>query len=162
MGLVHELAPQAELVERAKAWITGGGKGVAPWDEKGFKPPSGKVFSPAGMMTWPPANAIYRRETQDNYPGAKAILHCVYEGLQVGIDLGLKIESQYFAKVLRSREAHRDDPLAVHLHGRAQQGRPPAQGRARRPRSRRSACLAPASWARASAMSSPMPGSTSC
>ena len=83
MGLVHELAPQAELVERAKAWIRGGGKGVAPWDEKGFKPPSGKVFSPAGMMTWPPANAIYRRETQDNYPGAKAILHCVYEGLQV-------------------------------------------------------------------------------
>ena len=57
------------------------------------------------MMTWPPANAIYRRETHDNYPGAKAILHAVYEGLQVGIDLGLKIESQYFANVLRSREA---------------------------------------------------------
>ncbi|MCW6509786.1 3-hydroxyacyl-CoA dehydrogenase NAD-binding domain-containing protein [Lichenifustis flavocetrariae] len=105
MGLVHEVVPQTDLVERAKAWIRNGGKGIAPWDEKGFKPPSGKVFSPVGMMTWPPANAIYRRETQDNYPGAKAILHAVYEGLQLPIDLGLKIESQHFAKVLRSREA---------------------------------------------------------
>ena len=105
MGLVHELANSDELVEKAKAWIRDGGKGVAPWDEKGFKPPSGKVFSPTGMMTWPPANAIYRRETQNNYPGAKAILHCVYEGLQLPIDLGLKIESQYFAKILRSHEA---------------------------------------------------------
>jgi 3-hydroxyacyl-CoA dehydrogenase/enoyl-CoA hydratase/3-hydroxybutyryl-CoA epimerase len=26
------------------------------------------------MMIWPPANAIYRRETYDNYPAAKAIL----------------------------------------------------------------------------------------
>ncbi len=26
------------------------------------------------MMTFPPANAIYRRETYDNYPAARAIL----------------------------------------------------------------------------------------
>ena len=54
---------------KAKDWIKAGGKGVAPWDVKGFKAPSGKVFSPGGMMIWPPANAIYRRETYDNYPG---------------------------------------------------------------------------------------------
>jgi 3-hydroxyacyl-CoA dehydrogenase / enoyl-CoA hydratase / 3-hydroxybutyryl-CoA epimerase len=105
MGLVHEVVPQTELVERAKAWIRDGGKGVAPWDEKGFKPPSGKVFSPAGMMTWPAANAIYRRETQNNYPGPRAMLQAVYEGLQLPIDLGLRLESQYFAQVLRSPEA---------------------------------------------------------
>lgn len=105
MGLVHALAPAEDLVGLAKAWIAGGGKGVAPWDEKGFKPPSGRVFSPAGMMTWPPANAIYRRETQDNYPGAKAILQCVYEGLQVPMDVGLRIESRQFAHILRSRSA---------------------------------------------------------
>ena len=105
MNLVHEVAPAAELVARAKAWILAGGKGVAPWDEKGFKLPSGKVFSPVGMMTWPPANAIYRRETQDNYPAAKAILHSVYEGLQVPMDLALKIESRWFAHILRSKEA---------------------------------------------------------
>ncbi len=105
MGLVHELGLPADLVATAKAWIVGGGKGVAPWDEKGFKPPSGKVYSPTGMMIWPAANAILRRETQDNYPAAKAILQSVYEGLQLPIDLGLRIESRLFAKVLRSREA---------------------------------------------------------
>ena len=63
------------------------------------------MFSPAGMMIWPPANAIYRRETYDNYPAAKAILASVFEGLQLPIDLALAVESRYFAKILRSKEA---------------------------------------------------------
>src|SRR5919205_1873806 len=54
MGLVHEVAPRAEIVEKAKAWIRGGGSAVAPWDQPKFRAPSGKVYSPAGMMTWPP------------------------------------------------------------------------------------------------------------
>src|SRR4029077_7923640 len=45
MNLVHEVAPAGEIVARAKAWIVAGGKGVAPWDEQGFRLPSGKVFS---------------------------------------------------------------------------------------------------------------------
>jgi 3-hydroxyacyl-CoA dehydrogenase/enoyl-CoA hydratase/3-hydroxybutyryl-CoA epimerase len=104
-GLVHEIAPPGEIVERARAWIVGGGKGVAPWDVQGFKPPSGKVFSPTGMMIWPAANAIYRRETYDNYPAAKAILHSVYEGLQLPMDLALRVEARWFAHILRSKEA---------------------------------------------------------
>ncbi len=105
MGLVHEVAPEGEIVFRAKAWIKGGGKAVAPWDEKNFKFPSGKIFSPMGMMIWPPANAIYRKETYDNYPAAKAILKCVYEGLQLPMDQALMVESRYFAQIMRSKEA---------------------------------------------------------
>ncbi|QRE74669.1 3-hydroxyacyl-CoA dehydrogenase NAD-binding domain-containing protein [Methylobacterium aquaticum] len=105
MGLVHAVAPKAEIVAKAREWIKAGGSAVAPWDQPKFKAPSGKVYSPAGMMTWPPANAIYRRETHDNYPAAKAILHAVYEGLQLPMDLALKVESRYFAKILRSPEA---------------------------------------------------------
>jgi 3-hydroxyacyl-CoA dehydrogenase / enoyl-CoA hydratase / 3-hydroxybutyryl-CoA epimerase len=105
MGLVHAVAPRGEIVEKAKAFIREGGSAVAPWDAEKFRAPSGKVYSPAGMMTWPPANAIYRRETQDNYPAAKAILQAVYEGLQLPMDLALKVESRYFAKILRSKEA---------------------------------------------------------
>ena len=56
-------------------------------------------------MIWPPANAIYRRETHDNYPAAKAILASVYEGLQLPMDLALRVESRYFAHILRSKEA---------------------------------------------------------
>ena len=57
------------------------------------------------MQVWPAANAIYRRETQDNYPAAYAILEAVYQGLQLPMDQALKVESRWFAKILRSKEA---------------------------------------------------------
>jgi 3-hydroxyacyl-CoA dehydrogenase/enoyl-CoA hydratase/3-hydroxybutyryl-CoA epimerase len=57
------------------------------------------------MMVFPPANALYRRETYDNYPAARAILQVVYEGLQLPMDQALRVESRYFAKILRSPEA---------------------------------------------------------
>jgi 3-hydroxyacyl-CoA dehydrogenase/enoyl-CoA hydratase/3-hydroxybutyryl-CoA epimerase len=105
MGLVHEVAPAGDIVQRAKDWVKANPNAKAPWDDPKFKLPSGRVFSPAGMMTWPPANAIYRRETYDNYPAAKAILQCVYEGLQLPIDLALAVEAKYFAKIVLSKEA---------------------------------------------------------
>ena len=105
MGLVHDVAPADEIVARAREWVKANPGAKAPWDDPKFKPPSGKVFSPAGMMIWPPANAILRRETYDNYPAAKAILASVFEGLQLPIDLALAVESRYFAKILRSKEA---------------------------------------------------------
>jgi 3-hydroxyacyl-CoA dehydrogenase/enoyl-CoA hydratase/3-hydroxybutyryl-CoA epimerase len=41
----------------------------------------------------------------DNYPAAKAILHAVFEGLQLPMDLALRVESRWFAHILRSKEA---------------------------------------------------------
>lgn len=105
MRLVDEVAPKDEMLARAKAWIVGGGKAVKPWDEKGFKLPGGPVWSKPGFMTFPPANAIYRRETQDNYPAIRAMLQAVFDGLQLPMDLALTVESRHFAKVLRSPEA---------------------------------------------------------
>ncbi|WP_342359990.1 3-hydroxyacyl-CoA dehydrogenase NAD-binding domain-containing protein [Terrarubrum flagellatum] len=105
-GLVHELAKREDLIAVAKEAIKSGRVSPKqPWDDPKFRAPSGKVFSPAGMQIWPPANAIYRRETYDNYPAAKAILHAVYEGLQLPMDLALKVESRWFAKIVRSKEA---------------------------------------------------------
>jgi 3-hydroxyacyl-CoA dehydrogenase/enoyl-CoA hydratase/3-hydroxybutyryl-CoA epimerase len=105
MKLVDNVVPQAELVQKAKDWIKAGGKAVAPWDVQGFKLPGGPVYSKAGMMTFPAANAIYRRETYDNYPAARAILQVVYEGLMMPMDIALRVESRWFAKILRSPEA---------------------------------------------------------
>ena len=104
MGLVHDVVPADQLIAAAKTWIVGGGKPVAPWDIDGFKNPA-RVYSAAGMMTFPPANAIYRRETYDNYPGARGILSCVYEGSLVPFDTALTIESRYFANVLKTPQA---------------------------------------------------------
>src|SRR6202042_272268 len=105
MGLVHEVAPAGQIVALAKTWVKANPNAKAPWDDPKLKLPSGKVFSPAGMMIWPPANAIYRRETYDNYPAAKAVLTSVFAGLQLPMDLALAVESRYFAKILRSKEA---------------------------------------------------------
>ena len=105
MKLIDAVVPAADLIKAAKDWIKAGGKAVKPWDEKGFKLPGGPVYSKAGMMTFPPANAIYRRETYDNYPAARAILQVVYEGLQLDMDTALRVESRWFAKILRSPEA---------------------------------------------------------
>ncbi|MGO4333339.1 FAD-dependent oxidoreductase [Labrys sp. KB_33_2] len=105
MGLLHAVAPREELVVKAKEWIRDGGSPVAPWDVEGFRLPAGPVYSKAGMMVFPPANALYRRETYDNYPAARAILQSVYEGLQLPFDRALTVESRYFAHVLRSTEA---------------------------------------------------------
>ena len=103
--LIDAVAKKNELIEKAKAFILSGGSPIQPWDRENFKLPSGPVYSKAGMMVWPMANAICRKETYNNYPAARALLQAVYEGLQVPIDLGLKIENRLFAKILRTTEA---------------------------------------------------------
>ena len=105
MKLIDAVVPAADLIKTAKDWIKAGGKAKAPWDTEGFRLPGGPVYSKAGMMTFPAANAIYRRETYDNYPAARAILQVVYEGLQLPFDTALRVESRWFAKILRSPEA---------------------------------------------------------
>ncbi|HET9716876.1 MAG TPA: 3-hydroxyacyl-CoA dehydrogenase NAD-binding domain-containing protein [Pseudolabrys sp.] len=105
MKLIDNVVAAAELIKAAKEWIKAGGKAKAPWDADGFRLPGGPVYSKAGMMTFPAANAIYRRETYDNYPAARAILQVVYEGLQLPFDTALRVESRWFAKILRSPEA---------------------------------------------------------
>src|SRR4029079_4965402 len=105
MKLVDAVVPPADLVKSAKEWAKANGKAKAPWDVDGFRLPSGPVYSKGGMMTWPAANGIYRKETYDNYPAARAILQVVYEGLLLPMDRALTVESRHFAKILRSPEA---------------------------------------------------------
>jgi 3-hydroxyacyl-CoA dehydrogenase / enoyl-CoA hydratase / 3-hydroxybutyryl-CoA epimerase len=105
MKLIDAVVPPADLITAAKDWIKAGGKAKNPWDVDGFKLPGGPVYSKAGMMTFPAANAIYRRETYDNYPAARALMQVVYEGLQLPMDLALRVEQRWFAKILRTPQA---------------------------------------------------------
>src|SRR5262249_29868646 len=105
MKLIDVVVPPDELIKTAKDWITAGGKAKNPWDVDGFRLPGGLVYSKAGMQTFPAANAIYRRETYDNYPAARATLQGVYAGLQLRMGFGVGVESGWFAKILRTPEA---------------------------------------------------------
>jgi 3-hydroxyacyl-CoA dehydrogenase/enoyl-CoA hydratase/3-hydroxybutyryl-CoA epimerase len=100
-GLVQEVAPVAEIVERARQWILKGGEGVQPWDKKGYRVPGGAGQStPGAFQTFMAGTALTAKSTQRNYPAPLAILSCVYEGAQVPIDAGLRIESKYFGQLL--------------------------------------------------------------
>jgi 3-hydroxyacyl-CoA dehydrogenase / enoyl-CoA hydratase / 3-hydroxybutyryl-CoA epimerase len=100
-GLVHEVAPADQVVERARQWILKGGEGVQPWDRKGFKVPGGAgQTSPAVAQAFMAGTALTARATMRNFPAPVAILSCVYEGTQVPIEQGLALESKYFGKLL--------------------------------------------------------------
>ena len=105
MGLVDAVVAPEALIAAAKEMLRAGLSPVKPWDRKGFKLPSGPVYSPAGAQLWPMVASLYRKETFDNYPGARAIVKCVYEGLLLPIDAGLRVEQRWFANVLQTKEA---------------------------------------------------------
>ena len=107
LGLVEKVVPAADLLAEAKKWLLTEGPAnvVKPWDKRGFKLPDGPVQSPKGYETFGAGNSLMREKTYGNYPAAKNILSCVYEGCQVDIDNGLKIESRYFVNCVMSPEA---------------------------------------------------------
>ena len=106
LGLIHDAVAPEELIGAAKKMILDGLKPVQPWDEKGFKLPGGKIWTPQGAQLWPAVSATLRKQSYGNYPAAFAILKCVYEGLQVPFDTGLKIEQRYFTEILQTPEAY--------------------------------------------------------
>ena len=161
MKLVDAVVPPTNSGQRRQGLDQGRRQGQEPVG-RGRLPAAGRtVYSKAGMMTFSAANAIYRRETYDNYPAARAIMQVVYGGLQLPFDLALRVESRWFAKILRSPEAAAMmRSLFVSMQelnkgARRPAGVPPSRIRA-------SASSAPVSWAPASATSPRMPASTSC
>lgn len=104
-GVVHEVVARGSEVEAAKAWIKGGGKAQQPWDDKGFKLPGGGPYHPAGMQVFVMGNAMLRKQSYGNYPAVLNLMKSVYEGVQVPIEAGLRIETRYFIKTLMTPQA---------------------------------------------------------
>ncbi len=106
MGVVNELASSLETVARAKAWVKANPKAKAPWDEKGYKVPGGVPHKSPGVgQVATMANMMLSAKTYGNYPAQKNILSCIYEGIQVPIDAGLRIETRYFINTQQRPEA---------------------------------------------------------
>lgn len=102
LGLIHELADPDQALDRARAWILDGGNAVAPWDEKGFRLPGGGPHGPAGFV-FGPAMAARRGRAASVADGN--ILKALYEGAQVPMDAGLRIESRHFLNIARTPAA---------------------------------------------------------
>lgn len=106
-GILHAVVPAGREMETARQWLLGEGqkKSGQPWDAKGYKIPGCAVQGPAGMQIFMTGNAMLRERTNGNYPAARNIMACVYEGLQSDIDTGLKIEARYFTETVLTPEA---------------------------------------------------------
>ncbi|MEO1101392.1 MAG: 3-hydroxyacyl-CoA dehydrogenase NAD-binding domain-containing protein, partial [Pseudomonadota bacterium] len=106
MGVVNELTTGDKTVEAAKAWVKANPEAKAPWDEKTFKVPGGVPHrSPGAGQVATMANAMLHAKTYGNYPAQLNILSCIYEGIQVPIDAGLRIETRYFINTQSRPEA---------------------------------------------------------
>ena len=99
-GVVDEVVPAGELLDKAREWVLSEPAIVKPWDEKGYKMPGGEPYHPAGFMTFVGASAMVNGKTQGAFPAAKALLSAVYEGALVPFDTALRIEARWFTNVL--------------------------------------------------------------
>ena len=104
LGIIHTRASREQAFDRARQWIAEGGQSIAPWDEKGFKLPGGGPHTATGYAVFGPSIAA-RRGSECGNDADGNILKALYEGAQVPIDAGLRIESRYFFNTLRTDAA---------------------------------------------------------
>jgi 3-hydroxyacyl-CoA dehydrogenase/enoyl-CoA hydratase/3-hydroxybutyryl-CoA epimerase len=104
-GIVDEVVPADQLLARARAWLLADGAQavVKPWDAKGFRFPGGTPQTPGPTQLFFGVGGALLGKTQGLVPAPEAILACVYDGCQVDIDTGLRIEQRQFARLATSQ-----------------------------------------------------------
>jgi 3-hydroxyacyl-CoA dehydrogenase / enoyl-CoA hydratase / 3-hydroxybutyryl-CoA epimerase len=103
--VVHKVVPADQLIAEAKRWIKETPDPVQPWDKKGFEVPGGLPNDKGASTVFTMGNAMLRKQSYANYPAQRFIMSCVYEGLIVPIDAGLRIEARYFTKLMSMPES---------------------------------------------------------
>ncbi|MEU0557525.1 3-hydroxyacyl-CoA dehydrogenase NAD-binding domain-containing protein [Dactylosporangium sp. NPDC006015] len=99
-GLVHEVAPREELLDRAKAWIRENPGAVQPYDVKGYRIPGGTPATPALAAQLPAFPATLRKQLKGApYPAPRNILAAAVEGAQVDLETAFTIEGRYFIEL---------------------------------------------------------------
>ncbi len=106
VGIIDELADnQADMLEKAKAFILNTKEGRRPWDVEGGRIPGGTAHDLSVASAISMINAQLTIGYKDNYPAPKAILNTLVEGSKVDFDTACRIESRYFTQLLLSKEA---------------------------------------------------------
>lgn len=101
LGIMHVVAAPERLIEVASEWVLANSGAQQPWDVKGYRIPGGAgCLAAHANESFMAGTARQAAATQRNYPAPLAILSSVFEGTQVPIDVGLRIESKYIAKLL--------------------------------------------------------------
>lgn len=101
VGMIHAVAPAAELLTAAKKWLLETPSAVQPWDVKGFKIPGGGPLDARVAPSFVVGNTMLQANTHHNMPAPLAIQSCLYEGGQLPMDKALRVESKYMALLSR-------------------------------------------------------------
>jgi len=102
LGLVDELASdRADLLARARAFITAHETAQQPWDTKGYRVPGGTPATPALAQSLPafPANLVKQLKGAP-YPAPHHILCAAVESLQVDVDTAFTVEGRWFTDLV--------------------------------------------------------------
>ena len=105
-GLVDAVVAPDQLLAAARAWLATKPDPTRAWDRKGFRMAGDQGLLDINIaMVYSTQATLASARTLHNYPAAQAILSAVFDGVQMPMDLALKLEGKYFAKLLAGPEA---------------------------------------------------------
>jgi len=112
------VVPPADLVKASKDWIKGRRQAGGAMGRAGFRLPGGAVLFQGRDDDLPGRQTRHlpARDLRQLSGGARH-LQMVYEGLQLPMDVALRVESRWFAKIVRSAGSgqHVSAPLFVSM-----------------------------------------------
>jgi len=100
IGLVTQVVSSEDLLKVAKQWVLDHPAEKQPWDREKYQIPGGSSpMLPNIAQFFVGTNASLQAATQHNLPAPRAILSCIYEGMQLPMDTALRVECKYFVKL---------------------------------------------------------------
>ncbi|MDG4807494.1 3-hydroxyacyl-CoA dehydrogenase NAD-binding domain-containing protein [Micromonospora sp. WMMD1120] len=106
-GLVDEVvATEAELLDRARAWIVANPRPAQPWDRPDYRMPGGSPASRSLAAQLPAFPATLRKQLKGaRLPAPEAILAAAVEGAQVDLETALTVETRHLIGLLTGQVA---------------------------------------------------------
>lgn len=99
-GLVDQVVTPDALIETAKAWIKANPDAhVQPWDQKGFRYPSGDATSPKVRQVATMGAAMLSAKTRGLMPAPEVILDVAVNSMRMGFESALRMESRGICKL---------------------------------------------------------------
>ncbi len=102
-NLVDAVVAEDDLVDAAASWVLTADRDatIKPWDRPGFRVPGGGPYHRDGSRVFAGTGCMLKGKSQGLYPGPKAALLTIYEGLLLDFDTAIANEAKTFAWLMR-------------------------------------------------------------
>jgi len=102
-NLVDDVVAEGDLVDAAADWVltTAPQTTIKPWDRPGFRPPGGGPYHRDGSPVFSGTSCMLNGKSQGLYPGPRAALKTMYEGLLLEFDDAIINEAKTFTRLMQ-------------------------------------------------------------